>query len=291
MLAHYLGLYALVEVENADDECLDAYHFHSNQKGDKQMNTMSTNRQTIAATDIKESKMKITGSNLIRWTGLSTIVAGVIFAAIQPIHPADVVGSVNTSAWAIITGLKTVMCLLLLLGITGLYARQVNKAGWLGLAGFLLFGVSWAIQTAFVFAEAFIMPPLASVAPMFVDGFLGASYARATEADLGALPLIYGLVVGGGYMLGGLLFGIATFRAGILPRWAGGLLAATAALTPLAVLLPHAIQRLAAIPMGLALAVLGYALWSERRAQAPEEHAAQPAPGKGVAQTLQPAAD
>jgi len=34
------------------------------------------------------------------------------------------------------------------------------------------------------------------------------------------------------------------------------------------VLLPHAIQRLAAIPMGLALASLGYALWSERREQA-----------------------
>src|SRR5690349_250996 len=106
-------------------------------EGDKQMNTYQTGV-------IKESKMKITGSNLIRWTGLSTIVAGVIFAAIQPIHPADVVGSVNTSAWAIITGLKTGMCLLLLLGIVGLYARHVNKAGWLGLVGFLVFSLSWA---------------------------------------------------------------------------------------------------------------------------------------------------
>ena len=72
------------------------------------------------------------------------------------------------------------------------------------------------------------------------------------------------------YMLGGLLFGIATFRAGILPRWAAGLLAITAALTPVAALLPHAVQRLAAVPMGLALAWLGYALWSERREQAAE---------------------
>src|SRR5690242_20107115 len=126
---------------------------------------MNTNRQTaVTTTDLKESRMKITGSNLIRWTGLSTIAAGTIFAGIQPIHPPDVVGSVNTSAWAIITGLKTAMCLLLLLGITGLYARQVNKAGWLGLVGFLVFGLSWAIQTAFVFAESFIIPPLASLA-------------------------------------------------------------------------------------------------------------------------------
>ena len=233
--------------------------------------------------------MKITGSNLIRWTGLSTIVAGVIFAAIQPIHPADVVGSVNTSAWAIITGLKTAMCLLLLLGIVGLYARNVNKAGWLGLAGFLLFSLSWAIQTAFVFAESFILPPMASLAPKFVDGILGISYGRASEVDLGAAPAIYQLVVGGGYMLGGLLFGIAIFRAGILPRWAAGLLAATAALTPLAALFPHNIQRLAAMPMGLALACLGYALWSERRAQASEEQASEPVPGKVSPQLSQTA--
>jgi hypothetical protein len=253
------------------------------------MNRMNTNRQTAVIADSKESKMKITGSNLIRWTGISTIVAGIIFAAIQPIHPADVVGSVNTSAWAIITGLKTAMCLLLLLGIVGLYARHVNKAGWLGLAGFLIFSLSWAIQTAFVFTESFILPPMASLAPKFVDGILGISYGRASEVDLGAAPAIYQLVVGGGYILGGLLFGSAIFRAGILPRWAAGLLAATAALTPLAALFPHNIQRLAAMPMGLALACLGYALWSERRAQGSEEQASEPMPGKVSPQLSQTA--
>jgi hypothetical protein len=38
--------------------------------------------------------------------------------------------------------------------------------------------------------------------------------------------------------------------------------------TPAAALLPHAIQRLAAVPMGIAVAWLGYALWSERRDKA-----------------------
>jgi hypothetical protein len=50
-----------------------------------------------------------------------------------------------------------------------------------------------------------------------------------------------------------------------LPYSPAGLLAVAAALTPAAALLPHDIQRLAAIPVGLALAWLGYALWSERR--------------------------
>ena len=213
--------------------------------------------------------MKITASSLIRWAGLAALVAGIIFAGIQPIHPPDELSSVTTGTWAIITTLKTVMCLLFLAGITGIYARQVEKAGWLGLAGFLLLILSWWLQTAFVFAEAFILPPLATAAPTFVESFLGTIAAgRASEVNLGALPAIFSLGVGIPYMLGGLLFGIATLRAGILPRWPAGLLAVAAVLTPAAALLPHAIQRLAAIPVGLALAWLGYALWSERREQA-----------------------
>jgi len=229
---------------------------------------MNTNRQTtVIQGNNKERTMKITASNLIRWTGLAAMAAGIIFAGIQPIHPADVLASVTTGAWAIITSLKTAMCLLFLLGITGLYARQVNKAGWLGLAGFLLLSLSWALNLAFIFAEAFIIPLLATAAPTFVDGFFGIFNGHPIETNLGALPALFALT-GILYMLGGLLFGIATLRAGILPRWPAGLLAVAAALTPLAALLPHAIQRLAGIPVGLALAWLGYALWAERHERA-----------------------
>ena len=244
------------------------------------MATHARKNLTNQTTTMKEEKQMDT-RNLIRWTGLPLIVAGIIFAGIQPIHPADEVASVTTSAWAIITPLKTVMSLFFLLGITGLYARQANKAGWLGLAGYLLFSLCWALLLAFVFAETFIMPPLAAAAPQFVDGFLGLAGGRASQVNLGALPAVW-TVAGILYMLGGLLFGIATFRAGVLPRWAGGLLAITAALTPLAALLPHQIQRLAAMPMGFALAWLGYALWSERREQATET-----VPGKGSLQLRQ----
>ena len=231
--------------------------------------------------------MKITASSLIRWAGLAAVAAGIIFAGIQPIHPADELASVTTGAWAIMTSFKTAMCLLFLLGIVGIYARQVNKAGWLGLAGFLLLIVSWWFQTAFVFFEAFILPLLATTAPQFVDAVLGTiARGQASDVNLGALPMIYSLGVGVPYMLGGLLFGIATFRAGILPRWPAGLLAVAAALTPLAALLPHAIQRLAGIPVGLALAWLGYALWSERR-----ERAAEAIPGRTSPQLGQSGAE
>src|ERR671917_159697 len=228
--------------------------------------------------------MKVTASSLIRWAGLAALVAGIIFAGIQPIHPPDVLSSVTTGAWVIIMPLKLAMCLLFLVGITGIYARQVKEAGWLGLAGFLLLSLAWWIQTGYVFAEAFILPVLATAAPQFVDSFLGIARGNPGEMNIGALPTIYSLGIGIPYMLGGLLFGIATLRAGILPRWPAGLLAVAAVLTPAAALLPHAIQRLAAIPVGLALAWLGYALWSERRARASD-----PAPGGASPQPRQTA--
>jgi hypothetical protein len=225
--------------------------------------------------------MKPTASNLIRWAGLSAVAAGVIFAGIQPIHPPDFLPSVTTTAWAIIMPFKLAMCLLFLAGIAGLYARQVKESGWLGLAGFLALSVSWALQTAFIFSEAFILPVLAAPAPQFVDSFLGIVNGVPGAMNIGALPAVYG-VVGLLYMLGGLLFGLATLRARVLPRWAGGLLAVAAALTPAAALLPHAIQRFAAVPVAFALAWLGYALWSERR-----KPASQPAPAMGTPQVRQ----
>jgi hypothetical protein len=238
-------------------------------KGDTQMNT---NRETSAT---HESNTKITPSKLIRWCGGAAIVAGLIFAAYQPIQPPEVLASVTTSAWAIIAPLKTAMCILFLLGWTGLYARQVKEVGWLGLIGYLLLSLSWALQMAFIFATAFILPLLATTAPRFVDNLLRSPNGPVSVVNLGALPALYSLV-GIGYILGGILFGIATLRAGILSRWAAGLLVVASALPlafvlhSVAALIPPNIQHLAAMPVGVAVAWLGYALLTERREQASE---------------------
>jgi hypothetical protein len=230
------------------------------------------------ATNGKESEMKPTASNLIRWAGLSAMVAGIIFVVIQPIHPLDVLSSVTTAQWAIIQSLKLTMCLLGLLGLAGLYARQVKETGWLGLAGYLLFSLFYALTLPFVFVQAFILPLLATEAPTFVESWLGIFNGDPGEMNLGALPALYALT-SAGYVLGGLLFGIATLRAGILPRWAAGLLAVGAVAPFVLAMLPHPLDRTFAVPMGVALAWLGYALFSERR-----EQAAEPVPGKGSPQ-------
>ncbi len=217
--------------------------------------------------------------NLIRWAGLAAMAAGIIFAGIQPLHPLDVLASVTTSRWVIIQSLKMTMCLLGLVGMAGLYARQVKAIGWLGLAGYLLFSLFYALTMSFVFAEAFILPLLATQAPKFVEGMLGIINGHTSEVNLGALPAIYNLTGLVGYVLGGLLFGIATLRAGILPRWAAGLFAAGALAPFVLAQLPHPLNRTFAVPMGIALAGLGYALWSERR-----EHVSEPVPDRGSSQ-------
>lgn len=214
--------------------------------------------------------MKITTTNLTRWSGLAVMGAGSLFIAIQAIHPLDVLSSVTTTRWAIVHYVSIVMDFLGLLGLAGLYARQAEKTGWLGLAGYLLFSLFWALTLAFHFAEAFLSPVLATAMPTFVESFLGIVNGTPGKMNLGLLPAIY-MANGFCYLLGGLFLGIATFRAGILPRGAAGLLVVGIVLPILgSSLVPHPFDRIFAVPVGLALAWLGYALWAERQARGTE---------------------
>ncbi|TLS50834.1 hypothetical protein FE782_17420 [Paenibacillus antri] len=208
--------------------------------------------------------MKIAASNLIRWAGFAAMAAGMLYIVVQPIHPPETLASVTTDAWAMVAYMTLAMALFSLIGILGIYARQANETGWLGLAGFLVFSLFWTATTAVTFAEAFLLPLLATDAPKFVEGFMGIFGGAASEVPLGALSAL-APAAAGLYIVGGLLLGIATLRARILPRGAAGLFIVGAAAPLASALLPHPLDRLLAVPMGAALAWLGYALWSERR--------------------------
>lgn len=212
--------------------------------------------------------MKVTVPNLIRAAGLSTALAGILFAAILPINPPDIFAPANTSTFILITSLKTVMSLFGLLGITGLYARQAEQAGWLGLAGYLLLTTFFALQMCFSFIEPAILPLLTGMAPAFVESTLAMSSGAVGAMNLGALSTVYSLasIL---FILGLLLFGISTFRARILPRWAAALLAVSGPLAGILFrLFPQQLDQLTGIPTGIALVWLGLALFFERRAPA-----------------------
>jgi len=210
--------------------------------------------------------MTTTPSTLMRWAGLSALLAGLCYLLVGIFHPANVPASVTTTRWEIVHILACAMSFFGLLGLAGLYARQATRAGWLGLAGYVLLSLWFVVVMGFSFVEAFILPHVATASPGLVQAWMGMFNGPAGTFNLGALPTIWTLSAPV-YILGGVLFGIATFRARVLPRWAGALLAASTLLAPAAAALPNASQPKIAIPAGLALAWLGYALWSERRAE------------------------
>ncbi len=212
--------------------------------------------------------MKINRATLMRLAGLSAVMAGLCFIVIGMFHPVNVPSSVNTT-WVIVHIFATALGFFGLFGMAGLYARQVEESGWLGLVGFLLFTIWMTMVCGFSFVEAFILPKLATESPAFVAGWMGMFSGIPSTVDLGVLPTLWN-ISGPLYILGPMLFGIATFRARVLPRWAGVLLALNVIWVPIGALVPPAYQPKIMIPIGLALAWLGLALLLERRAHATE---------------------
>jgi hypothetical protein len=209
--------------------------------------------------------MSITPTILTRVAAVAAALAGAAYIVIQFIHPADVVASLSTPAWVNVHILSFAEAVLALIGVTGLYLHQARKVGIFGLIGYVTFGFFFVLQAAFNFAEAFIAPLIANKAPQLAVDFVGLFGRYPAVSDLGALAALpnVGAIL---YVGGAILFGIAIIGARMLSRGAGILLIATAVITPIAgALLPHTLERGAAIPMGVALIWLGYSLWKKTR--------------------------
>ncbi|GAB2815861.1 hypothetical protein GCM10027022_02390 [Alpinimonas psychrophila] len=209
--------------------------------------------------------MSITSTTLTRAAAVAAALAGVAYVVIQFIHPSDVIESLSTQAWANVHVFSFVEAVLALIGVTGLYLYQARMVGILGLIGYVMFGFFFILQASFNFAEALIAPLIAINAPQLAVDFAGLFGRYPAETNLGALAALpnVGAIL---YVGGALLFGIATIRARLLSRGAGILLIVAAVVTPIAgALLPHTLERMAAVPMGLALIWLGYSLWTNSR--------------------------
>jgi hypothetical protein len=211
--------------------------------------------------------MNITHGNLIRWAGLAALIAGLCYVFVGVFHPANVPASVTTTRWQIVHVVACAMSCFGVLGLAGLYARQAGKAGWLGLLGFVLLSLWMVLVMGFSFVEAFILPHVATVTPSFIDAWMKMLNGGPSQFNLGALPTLWTLSAPL-YIGGGVLFGVSTFRARVLPRGAAVLLALGTALAPLASQLSLGAQPKIAIPTGLGLAWLGYALMTERQTDA-----------------------
>ena len=211
--------------------------------------------------------MTITTSALTRAAGVSAVLSGLLYIVIQPVHPEETSATVTTTAWVVVALMTMAMAVLGLVGVSGIYLRQVRESGLPGLIGYLAFGSFYLVVTAWTFVEVFVLPRVADEAPRFVDDYLGVATGVSPQGDLGALPLLF-TVVSGLYLVGGVVLGIAVYRAGVLHRGAAALLAVGSASAVSAAVLPHAAGRYAAVPVGIAMVWLGWSLWSEQRTPA-----------------------
>lgn len=221
--------------------------------------------------------MAVTTTHLRRAAGVAAAAAGLIFIGVQIGHPSMEVASVTGTEWIVRNTLKVLMGALGLAGITGMYLLQVRRIGTLGLIGYLLFGCGYLLMLGVAFVAAYVLPSLAGTSPGYVDALLATASGGTVTGDAGPMGTVI-KVEGFAYLAGGLIFGIALYRAGVLARWASALLAAGTFATVAIPLVPHAFERPFAFPTGIAMAGLGYSLWRAARAEAPAAEAAGLAP-------------
>src|SRR6266508_6701453 len=211
--------------------------------------------------------MNITANRLTAAAGLCAAAAGAIFIGVQINHPPADVAHIVTTGMAVRETAKALMTVLALAGFTGIFLRHHRRFGVLGLAGYLLLTIGYLAMFANQCIVAYVLPTVAHSNPGYVQDYLDAAMGGSPSGDIGHIQELF-LTSGIGYSLGGLLFGIALFRAGVLARWACVLLAyGTTSALALSVL-PESFSRPFAVPTGVALIGLGVSLWRNQRRQA-----------------------
>lgn len=204
--------------------------------------------------------MTVTTSFLTRAAGAAAATAGLVFVGVQVGHPHLGVETITTTEVVVRNSLKVAMAVLALVGITGMYLSQVRRNGVLGLAGYLLLAVGYlCIVTTSVVAAA-VLPGITASDPSYVADVLTVSTGGRAEGDIGALAAVFRLQ-GFGYLAGGLLLGVALFRARVLTRWASALLAVGGLVSVVLTYLPDAFYRLLAYPNAIAMLALGISLF------------------------------
>lgn len=130
---------------------------------------------------------------------------GVLYALAAFLHPVgEDLGAVDSPNWVTAHLVYWVSVILLQFGLVGLYVRQVEEAGWLGLVGFVLAFIGTGFVETILFMVSTIIPFLAAQAPPFFD--------QAMTPPAFRVPVFVG-----GFGLGYILFGVATMRRCVTP--------------------------------------------------------------------------
>ncbi|HEX6304283.1 MAG TPA: hypothetical protein VFZ76_08845 [Anaerolineales bacterium] len=145
-----------------------------------------------------------------------------------------------------------VMTVLFTLALIGVYVRQVDKAGYLGLVGFFLAEIGMFLSIIWFGYASLVFPVLRTQFPEAIQSILG--------GPLG-IAIMVNMYLG---FLGNLIFYMATIRAKVLPAWGAWMVIAGLVIGFFPVPL-----NLGTIISAAGLAWLGYAMWSAQTKYAP----------------------
>jgi hypothetical protein len=178
-------------------------------------------------------------SRLVQWGAIGGVIAGVAWVVsdiLALLFPGQEEGPIGSVSFYLIESTDAIAEAGMLAALIGLHVVQARSLGTLGRISFVV---------AFIGTTLVLVSTLWSV--ILLDRF---------GTTVPGLMFGMGLL---GWLVGFVLFGIATFRARVLPRWSGLLLVAY----PLVLIAGVPVEG-PLILVGLLWLALGYALWTLR---------------------------
>ena len=183
-------------------------------------------------------------------SGLALVASLLLEWLIVPFEQLGQTEAYLTSSYLLSSGLRLLSTILLLWALIGIYGRQSRAAGTFGLWAFVVAFLGTALTAGNTWAEVFVWPTLAQVAPNMLSG-------QATEASsylVSGINMSFPL-----FSIGMIVFGVATFMARVYPRWAPVLLIVS---IPVTIFLPGTsgtfLESIGQILFGIAVAALGW---------------------------------
>src|SRR5919112_3313007 len=150
-------------------------------------------------------------------SGVALVVSMLLAWLVVPYERLGQTEAYLATSYSVSSGLRLLGLVLLVWGLIGIYGPQSRAAGNFGLWTFVFAFLGTALAAGNVWAEVFVYPTLAQVAPAMLSG-AGFGTEAALYIAVG-LNLSYPL-----WFLGLILFAAATFWAGVYPRWIAVLL-------------------------------------------------------------------
>ncbi len=202
-------------------------------------------------------------SGLIRLTGFVAILGGALSIAVYSTGSLFILSegefSVATKSrgWLFLVILGLASTLPVLVGLIGIYARQMERSGYLGLIGFCVAFIGVVLWAGVSFMLAFVMPELTRV-PLDLLDSNAVSIVFMPGVDI-AVPLVSSaalLTTIFFSMVGWLLFAFATVRARVYSQWTALLLAVGG--------FTFVFPWIGWVVIGVALVWMGLSVWWDR---------------------------